>query len=368
MSTDSKTAFLSRFDHIWAQARRVQLSQALCWAILTLLAGIALLAAADYWLELPLALRLAAIAAVVVGSVAVAISLGVQSVRRWQRQATAATIERVFPQLGQRIRTTVQFSELSEDEVEHEGVATTLVTALSDDTVRRADPLPLDAVVPWKSLAVASLLAAVVGLGMAGLSAFDWQWRAAAKRAFLADDPYTRLTVDPGNVTLKEGESTVLHVSVEGRMGKQVTFFKRRTDKNDAQWEESTEQIKMSEDPAASSKGTVEIPLDHVKYPLEYKVAAGSVTSETYKVEVLYPLKIVKIESTVQPPEYTGQAAGVSEGGNISGLAGSKVQLAIELDRPATEAWIELVPIAVRRDVAGPPAAPEKLPLVIDGA
>ena len=89
--------FLSRFDHIWAQARRVQLSQALCWAILTLLAGIALLAAADYWLELPLALRLAAIAAVVVGSVAVAISLGVQSVRRWQRQATAATIEKVFP-------------------------------------------------------------------------------------------------------------------------------------------------------------------------------------------------------------------------------------------------------------------------------
>jgi hypothetical protein len=82
----------------------VQLSQALYWAVLTLLAGIALLAAADYWLELPLALRLAAMAAIAVGSVAVAIGLGVQSVRRWQRQATAATIEKVFPQLGQRIR------------------------------------------------------------------------------------------------------------------------------------------------------------------------------------------------------------------------------------------------------------------------
>ena len=70
-TADSKTVFLSRFDHIWAQARRVQLSQALCWAILTLLAGIALLAAADYALELPLALRLGAIGAVVVGSLAV---------------------------------------------------------------------------------------------------------------------------------------------------------------------------------------------------------------------------------------------------------------------------------------------------------
>jgi len=368
MSTDSKSIFLSRFDHIWAQARRVQLSQALCWAILTLLGGIALLAAADYWLELPLALRLGAIAAVAIASVAVAISLGVQSVRRWQRQATAATIERVFPQLGQRIRTTVQYSELSEDEVEHEGVATTLVTALSDDTVRRAEPLPLDAVVPWKSLAVASLLAAMVGLGMAGLSAFDWQWRAAAKRAFLADDPYTRLTVEPGNVKLKEGESTVLHVTVEGRTGKQVTFAKRRTDKDDAQWETESMEIARSKDPSASAKGTADYPLDRVKYPLEYKVTAGSVTSETYKVDVLYPLKIVKIESTIQPPEYTGQGPGVSEGGNISGLAGSQVQIAIELDRPASEAWIELTPIAVRRDLAGPTAGPEKLPVVLEGS
>jgi hypothetical protein len=183
----------------------------------------------------------------------------------------------------------------------------------------------------------------------------------------LANDPYTRITVDPGNLTLKEGESAMLHVTVEGRTGKQITFAKRRTDKMDAQWEEETQPIELATDPASSSKGTVEIPLDRVKHPLEYRVAAGSVTSETYKVEVLYPLKIVKIESTIQPPEYTRQAPGVSEGGNISGLAGSQVQLAIELDRPASEAWLELAPIAIRKVEAGAPAGPEKLPLVIEG-
>ena len=114
MSAESKSAFISRFDAIWAQARRVQLSQALCWAVLTALAGVALLAAADYWLELPLPLRLAAVVAITVGAVAVATSLAMQSVRRWKRQATAAAIEQVFPQLGQRIRTTVQYGELSE--------------------------------------------------------------------------------------------------------------------------------------------------------------------------------------------------------------------------------------------------------------
>jgi hypothetical protein len=200
----------------------VQISQALCWAALTLLAGIAALAAIDYWLELPLALRIAAMAAIGVGSIAVAVSLALKSVRRWRRQATAAAIEQVFPQLGQRIRTTVQYGELEAGEIEEAGVATTLVTALEADTVRAAQPLPLDAVIPWKSLALASLLAAAVGLALAGLSAFDWQWRAAAQRAFLGDQTYTTITVDPEGMTLKEGESAMIRVAVAGRVGQEI--------------------------------------------------------------------------------------------------------------------------------------------------
>ena len=357
-----KSAFISRFDAIWAQARRVQLSQALCWAVLTALAGVALLAAADYWLELPLALRLAAVVAIAVGAVAVAVSLAVQSVRRWRRQATAAAIEQVFPQLGQRIRTTVQYGELSEGQIAEEGVATSLVTALETDTIEKANPLPLDAVIPWKSLALASLLAGVVGLGLAGLSAFDWEWRAAAKRAFLADEPYTKITVKPGNFKLKEGESSVLAVTVEGRTGQSILFWSRRTNDPEAKWEEETYPLEAAKD--NDRLASVEVPLNRVRHPLEYRVAAGSTTSDTYQVEVLYPLKIVKIESAITPPEYTGQQEGISEGGNITGLAGSQVKLSIELDRPATEAWLVLTPIATRQ---APNPEPQRLPLAIEG-
>jgi hypothetical protein len=362
MSAESKSAFISRFDAIWAQARRVQLSQALCWAVLTALAGVALLAAADYWLELPLALRLAAVVAIAVGAVAVATNLAMQSVRRWKRQATAAAIEQVFPQLGQRIRTTVQYAELSEGEVAEEGVATSLVTALEDDTIERANPLPLDAVVPWKSLALASLLAAAVGLGLAGLSAFDWQWRAAAKRAFLADDPYTQIRVEPGNLKVKEGESATILVTVEGRTGEQLTFVSRRTDDAEALWQEEKFPLTMAKD--QDRVATAEIPLDRVRHPLEYKLAAGSAATGTYKVEVLYPLKVVKIESAITPPAYTGQKEGVSEGGNITGLAGSQVKLSIELDRPASEAWLVVTPVATRQQ---PQPEASQLPLVIEG-
>jgi hypothetical protein len=365
MSADTKSAFITRFDAIWAQARRVQLSQALCWAVLAALAGIALLAAADYWLELPLALRLAAVVAISVGAIAVAISLAVQSVRRWRRQATAAAIEQVFPQLGQRIRTTVQYGELSDGQIAEEGVATTLVAALEDDTIQRADPLPLDAVIPWKSLALASLLAGVVGLGLAGLSAFDWQWRAAAKRAFLADEPYTRIAVEPGDMKLKEGESTLVHVTVEGRTGQQVAFFTRRTDEEGAQWQEETFPLTAAK--GEERKATVEIPFSRVRQPLEYRLTAGSAKTDTYQVEVLYPLKIVKIETAITPPEYTGQQEGLAEGGNISGLAGSQVKLSIELDRPVTEAHLMVTPITTRRAARDGLAEPQVLPVTIAG-
>ena len=193
--------FVERFDRIWVQARRVQLSQAICWGVLTALAGIALLAALDYWLELSRPLRLTAIGFIAASSVAVSIVLIVMSIRRWRRNATAATIEHVFPQLGQRIRTTVQYGELNSKQIEASGVAGTLVDALESDTVRLAQPLPLDAVIPWKSLAMASLLAAVVGLALAGASALNWEWRAAARRALAGEEAYTKLTVAPGNAS-----------------------------------------------------------------------------------------------------------------------------------------------------------------------
>src|SRR5687768_11576385 len=114
MSTANRSAFVARFDRIWTQARRVQLVQSLFWAVLTGLAGVSLLAAADYWLELPQVVRAGAMIVTVAAALVVAATLSVHSVRRWRRQATAATIEQVFPQLGQRIRTTVQYSPLSE--------------------------------------------------------------------------------------------------------------------------------------------------------------------------------------------------------------------------------------------------------------
>lgn len=365
MSTiESKSAFISRFDRIWTQARRVQLSQAVCWSLLTALAGISLLTVVDYWWELPRVLRVAAIIAIGLLSCVVGVALIVRSVKRWRRHATAAAIEQVFPQLGQRIRTTVQFGPLSANEIEHEGVATTMVEALEDDTIKRAQPLPLDAVIPWRALAMTSLLAAVVGLTLAGASASDWQWRAAAQRAFLGDEPYTKITVNPGNLTVKEGESAKIEVIVEGRTGAETVFATHSLKDPGSEWELQSLSPEATDGP---NKLVVkyDVPLTRIREPLEYRVSAGSAESEIYRVEVLYPLSIVKIQSTVQSPEYTGLPEAVIDNGNIVGLVGSQARLDVELDRAPEQAWLELQDMNRPAKDAPPP---QKIPLEITGA
>lgn len=359
-----QSRFLNRFDRIWSQARRVQLVQAACWGILIALGGLGLLAAIDYAVELSHLLRVIGLSLVAVASGGLAIALVVGSLRRWRRSATAATIEEVFPQLGQRIRTTVQFGEMSSDEIQHEGVKTTLVSALEDDTVKLAQPLPLDAVIPWKSLALASLLAAMLGLMLTGASALDWQWRTAAKRTFLVEDAYTNIAVEPGNFSVREGESQVVRIEVEGRMGESITFRSRRLDEENSQWREETQPLEEAEQ-ISDHKVAFEVPLDRIKHPLEYNVSAGSSRTETYRVDVLYPLKVVQIQTTVHPPEYTGIGEVMIEGGNIAALEGSQARIEIELDRVPKEGWLELQNMATRRGEEPPP--PEQIPLVVEG-
>jgi hypothetical protein len=357
--------FVHRFDRIWHQARRVQLWQAVCWSLLTALAGIAALAALDYALELSHTWRLAAAVAIATASLAVAGGLVARSLRRWQRNTTASAIERVFPQLGQRIRTTVQFGELSRNELSASGVTGTLVSALEDDTVRRAQPLPLDAVVPWKSLALASLLAATVGLLLAGASAFDWQWRTAAQRALLGDEPYTKLTVEPGNTSVAEGEPLAVEVIVEGRLGEHVSIRTRRLDEDDAAWRED-----RLEADSGTSVGDRRLaftsPLGRLRHPMEYRVAAGTAESDTYRILVRYPLKLVNIKAAIRPPEYTGLEESVVEGGDVTALVGSRIALEIELDRAPATAALEVQDVARASKQA--PAEAERMPLAIDGS
>ncbi len=140
---------------------------------------------------------------------------------------TAVEIEGRFPQLGQRLRTVVQFAGLGDEAIVSEGVAPGLVEALNDETDARIEPMPIDAIVPVRrAWAVAAIAALPVAL-MAIAAIRSGEWRVAIQRTFLIERPYTTVVVRPGSVLVEQGVGLNVVAEVEGRMRPKVVLESR---------------------------------------------------------------------------------------------------------------------------------------------
>src|SRR5437588_4017298 len=94
----TKPAFVQRFDAVRARMLRVQVGRGIFQALLLLVAGIALLAALDYWLELPRLARAAGLGVLGAAAAATVALWMLSSVLKWSRPRTAAEIEQHFPE------------------------------------------------------------------------------------------------------------------------------------------------------------------------------------------------------------------------------------------------------------------------------
>ena len=160
-SEPRRTEFLVRFEHVCASLRRYQVRQGLCLTLLAAALGLAALAAADFRWELPLATRAAGLVTCAAAVVAVVCVQVIAPLWWWTKPRTAIEIENRFPQLGQRVRTVVQFAGLSDELIHEEGATPSLVGALERETDARSQPLPLDRIVPWRQVWAIAGLAAV---------------------------------------------------------------------------------------------------------------------------------------------------------------------------------------------------------------
>ncbi|MEK6257423.1 MAG: DUF4175 family protein [Planctomycetota bacterium] len=382
-SSDRDTAFLNRFRSLWARKRRVELGQVAVSSLLLALIGLGGLAIADYVLELNRPVRVIGLGALF-GAVALfAINSLWRTVRCWSQPTTAAEIEAAFPQLGQSVRTTVQFGAMRVEQVQSEGVATKLVTALAEQTHQRALPLTIEDVVPAKKLVmIACGLAAGVAL-LAGASSVDWQWRNATQRAVLNEQPYRQLDVQPGDQTVDEGAGLQIHVSLIGRTNREVTLLTRPTGEADAEWTERKLEEQESgvrsqgtghpSDRGQSSRATETLTsaapksealtadasrphvafvakLDRLTKPVEYRVTAGELASPVYQVGIRRPLRIDEVKVELTPPSYTGQPTSTSLDLNLSVLQGTLAKFAIQFDKPVKSASLVFAPRKQPRD------------------
>ncbi len=362
--SEERALFMRRFDALRGAVLRMQIVQSLCWSLFA--AGVALvaLAVADYAWELPRKVRTVALVAGMGYSVVVAAVFVLRAVFRWSRSRTAKELESQFPQLGQRVRTVVQFSGLDPQRVFQEGVQPGLVTALENETDLQTQPLDLHEIVPRRKAVVAASFAAVpVCLLLAGLL-WNWQTNLAIRRSLLIGGPYTTVTVQPGDVLIDEGHDLTLSVTVNGRINRMVSLSTRKVDDPDADWQHEDLSVDAIEHVSLDGRRVeYAIRIDDVTAPFDYCFSAGSIaTSSTHHVTVRHPLALTRFEATLTPPRYTGLHAKTLAGGNLTVIADSEIGFHVEFDRAPREAYL-LVSDLPRKGAAStaPPAV--RIPL-----
>src|SRR5436853_2729195 len=123
-------AFVRRFDAVRLRMFQVQLARTAIRSLLLLALGLALLAGLDYLWEVGRMIRLVGLFGVTGGVFLLAAYSIVSAIRQSNRPRTACEIEQLFPELGQSVRTAVQFGGRSHEAVAADGARATLVDAL----------------------------------------------------------------------------------------------------------------------------------------------------------------------------------------------------------------------------------------------
>jgi hypothetical protein len=332
---------VERLESTRADMRSFHRTRGLLRTALVALALAGLLAALDWWLVLPTAAR--GIGLLALGALSVVL-LGyglITASGRFNRRDAAAEVETAFPQLGQRVRTTLDYAE---PDAETMAAAPGLVQALAADTDQRTRVLDFRGLIPWRSLRW--LTAGLIGLAalFGVLLVVNPEARVAALRLFLAPAGYTRLEVSPGDQTLKVGSDLTVQATLTGRpVGKAELQYRPAGSGGD--W--ATISLAPPDlEPARSPKllGTLETTLKECRDDLEYRVAAGPVESPVYRLTITRPLVLKGIEAEIQPPAYTRRPAAMVKEGNLKVIAGSRVRFHITLDREPSAARLLLSP------------------------
>ncbi len=355
--------FLARFEHVCTSLRRYQLRQGLCRTFAAAALGLAVLAAADFQFELPRSARAAGLFAAAAVTLAVLWGQVIAPFRWWTRPRTAVEIESRFPQLGQRIRTVVQYAELSLERIHSEGAAPSLVDALERETEIKVQPLPLDRIVPWRRMWALGALAAAPVLFLLFATARDAEWRTALERALLSRRPYTTLSVTPANFMVDKGDSVPITVELHGRLKRDVVLYTRPVGQPDAAWKAAA--LDAPERGPASKR---EAKLEKVEKPLDYRVAAGRASSPTYRVEVRYPLALESFNVALEPPAYTGVKPSTVKGGDLRVIEGTGATFQVTFDSAPAEASLVMTDPSVRSRNNKTPPAPLVIPLKPSGA
>lgn len=346
----------ARWTVVWQRA----LTHAI-WLAALLFIFLSTVTLLDYFLVLSTGLR----AAAGVCALAAIIGVGIRLTRQrngYDEQDVAAEVEDQFPEYGQRLRTSLDYSE---PDVKTAPASPEMVAALHVDTQKRTQFSEFTEVTrTWPLVRAALSIVVLLGIGVASLIRQP-ELLTSLGRTFLIPLHYSELSIADVDGPVAAGRDVTIEAQITGRPLADVKLNYRA--KGADEWQtislgavDSDGRIAASEDgktaedtTSVAFAGMVAATLQNLQDDVEVFVSGGELATDRFIIDVLKPLTLKKAVTHVEPPAYTGQTAESVESRDVRIIEGTNLAFEFEMNREPSTAL--LVPVST-----GSPSAAEK--------
>lgn len=260
--------------------------------------------------------------------------IGLPLLRRRTDESVAVRVERRYPDLGERLLSTVELAE--ETEARRAGISTSMIGALASETTRLAAPLRFESAFGLNGVALAGGLAAL----MTGLVLLHQMLLPDAMRAWWLrmTDPYggvpvyrdTRVRLEPRDTVLLRGGDLAVRVATEGRPAREALLRFRFAD---GPW--ST--VRLTRAPFVHR-------FADLTESVSYYATASDGQSDVGHARVVDPPAVVDLDMRLRYPAYMARPderlSGAS--GALRAPIGTRVAVRLTTNKPLRSAQLRL--------------------------
>ena len=248
-------------------------------------------------------------------------------------EALALQVERMFPELGQRLIGTLQLWPKRGGD--REGYSPDLIEAMVLQTEEIARVLDFNRVVDsrplfrWAGLS-GGLMGGVLLLWLAFPGFIGGALYRYAHPSTVFQRPVrTMVTVSPGNTGVLKGDSLAVQIALSGRVPASVHVFSREEDM--AVWKDARLNTR--------GRDSLQYVWSDLVTSMDYYVVAGDARSEIFRVTVIERPMVRKLQLTYLFPSYSGlpQRVGEEGEGDIRALFGTTVTVNVIANKPLSE-------------------------------
>jgi hypothetical protein len=248
----------------------------------------------------------------------------------------ARLVEECCPELEDSLVTAVTEREervRSTDEQE-QALGRAMLAAVVGDALRRARALDLDRIVSRDAIRRASMAAAgaTVVLFVLGFFSAGPAGRAAGVFALYLFPERLTLDVTPGDVKIRAGQALRVRARLPQARGAVVPVLRFGEGKD---WRE----VRMEPD----RDGGFSFAFEGVEQGFSYGVSAATATSREYRVTVVRPPRVERIDLHYEYPKAFGLKPRIEEdSGDIYGPVGTRVRVRVHTDKPIVSGALTL--------------------------